>query len=689
VRLRTFGALALSQDSAQCDEARIQKRQLTVLAILAAERSTGMSRERLLGLVWSGKEQDKARQLLNQAIHSARKALGELVVLDDSALLRLNGEVLSSDVDDFLAALESGDFEQAVAVYSGPYLDAVYVPDAAEFEHWVEEKRSLLARQFVEALLTLARRAQETANYERAAEYYRRAAASDPFSAAITHALMSSLASAGDVSAALNVGRVYASLVRQELEAEPDEIVQQLTRALRAGNVPSISNSNRAQPEKSAEIVPDQTGKVDGNTREEGRSKEFAAPTLGGHHSFRATFKWLAIGACLAIPISGESPLVRSENGPASPPPRAAHSGTTLAPHVVQSTFDGSDARVLYLRGQTLLARRTLASIRRAITMYRAAIRRDPRFAPAYASLALANALLPYFSNDASADMYAEARVDARRALSLDSGSAPAYVALGMIAIDERAWNSAELHLRHALSLNAEEPTAHFYLSSLFAIEDRATEALEQANFAFQLDPLSNPIAANLAAAYYSLGRNEEAELQARHTLELDSTYSGGHQELGFILLAEHRYSAAIHEFEDGIRLEGREPYAGDLGILGYAYGVSGELAHARAILVTLDSLARTTHVDPAAKGFVWLGMGDRDRAFSAFELSFDGGGALLMNYFPNDPIFNSIRVDPRFSVLLSRADLPASTATEHVMTISSTRCTRLDSNARKGNPAC
>jgi hypothetical protein len=153
------------------------------------------------------------------------------------------------------------------------------------------------------------------------------------------------------------------------------------------------------------------------------------------------------------------------------------------------------------------------------------------------------------------------------------------------------------------------------------------------------------------------VGRNEEAELQARRTLELDSTYSAGHQELGFILLAEHRNAAALHEFERGIRLEGRQPYAGDLGILGYAYGVSG--------------------------------MGDHNRAFNAFQLSIDRGGVLLMDYSPNDPIFNPIRVDPRFSVLLSGVNLPPSGAAGRAMTMSSTRCTQLNINARRGSPTC
>jgi DNA-binding SARP family transcriptional activator len=390
VRLKTFGALALSQDSGQSDEAKIQKRQLTVLAILAAERPAGMSRERLLGLLWSGKEQEKARQLLTQAIHAARKALGEQVILEDSARLKLNSAILPSDVDDFLASVGRGDFENAVAAYTGPYLDAVYVSDASEFEHWVEEKRSLLARQFVEALLVLARAAQAEANYELAAAYYRRAAANDPFSATITHAFMSALAAAGDVTAALNVGRVHASLVRQELEAEPDARVQQLMRELRAGSHLDIDDSQHDRREllsskprietPEARLTNDlPLGAADLTTRPRLRS-----------HSFRTVVKWLVATGCLTILVSGASQAkVRLQDHSVSQSLSQPLYQTPIASRESPPvSLDAADARVLYLQGQTLLGRRTLASIERANKLFHDAIRRDDHFAPAYASLA-------------------------------------------------------------------------------------------------------------------------------------------------------------------------------------------------------------------------------------------------------------------------------------------------------------
>lgn len=660
MRLKTFGALALSQHSGQCVEAKIQKRQLTVLAILAAEGPAGMSRERLLGLLWSGKEQEKARQLLTQNIHAARKALGEQVILEESARLKLNSEILPSDVDDFIASIALGHFEGAVAAYTGAYLDAIYVPDAPEFEHWVEEKRSAFARQFVEALVVLARGAQTSANHELAAGYYRRAAANDPYSATITHAFMTALATAGDVTAALNVGRVHASLVRQELEAEPDARVQQLMQELRAGNALAIHDARGDHGAQSAAkpSIPESEECL--NNKVVVTATAPSARPDSASHSIGTVLKWLVTTGCVTLLVSGASQAtVRTQYQSATRSfSRPPFGRSSIARESTPISLDDTDARVLYLQGEALLGRRTLASMQRAIKLFQDAIRRDDHFAPAHASLALANALLPSFMNHAPSSFIVEARTEASRALSLDSGSIQAYVALGLLDIHEHEWASAEHEMRHALTLDPKDALAHFYLSCLLADEDRATESLEESSIAFQLDPLSNAISANLAAAYYAVGRNEEAELQARRTLDLDSTYSTGHQELGFILLAEHRNSDALLEFEKGVHLEGREPFAGDLGILGYAYAVTGDARRARAILGSLDSLSRTTYVDPAAQGFVWLGLSDYDRAFRAFELSLEHEGTLLLNYFPGDPMFNSMRVDPRFAALLIRAGL-------------------------------
>lgn len=256
MRLKAFGALALTADSGHADEAKIQRRQLAVLAVLAAEGLAGVTRDRLFGLLWPEKEQDRARQLLSQALFSARKALGAEVVLEGPSALHLNASILPSDVADFAKALAAGDLAGAVGAYSGPFLDAVYLAGASEFERWANGKRALYAQQFVDALSRLARSAGDANDHALAVSYLRRAAATDPLSGAVAHALILALTRAGDQSAALDAGRVHAALVREELEADPDATVLALLEEVRAGKLQQPPGRDRPPAVRAATPAP-------------------------------------------------------------------------------------------------------------------------------------------------------------------------------------------------------------------------------------------------------------------------------------------------------------------------------------------------------------------------------------------------------------------------------------------------
>ena len=237
MRLQTFGGLAIVNGSELPGVARIQRRQLAVLAVLAAEPSAAVSRERVLGLLWPDTEASKARHALDQVLYAIRRALGADVVISGPTSLQLDRSVLPNDVGDFDAALARGDHAGAVEAYAGPFLDGVSLGEAPEFEQWMDGRRVRYANAFVEALTRLAAAASAAHDYALAVTYLRRAATVDALSGTVTRALMLALARGGNATAALDVGRVHAALVREQLDAEPDRAVVQLMEELRAGTV--------------------------------------------------------------------------------------------------------------------------------------------------------------------------------------------------------------------------------------------------------------------------------------------------------------------------------------------------------------------------------------------------------------------------------------------------------------------
>ena len=232
-RLRTFGALALQKDGAAVEGAGAPRKALALLAVVAAARDAGIGREKLAALFWSESDAEHARGALKQTLHVLRRQLGSADALLGTAAIRLNPEVVHSDVERFHAALDAGDLAGAVAHYAGPFLDGVHVDHAPEAARWIDTERAELARRHADALTQLARAADARGALDEAVEWWRRLQAADLLNSRAAVGLMLALDAAGDRPAALQHARVHEALLREELGSSPDPAVAALAARLR------------------------------------------------------------------------------------------------------------------------------------------------------------------------------------------------------------------------------------------------------------------------------------------------------------------------------------------------------------------------------------------------------------------------------------------------------------------------
>src|SRR3989449_1422098 len=221
LHLKTFGGLSVAAETASARGAAQHRKTLALLALLAAARRRGMSRDKLIAYLWPDADTEHGRNLLNQACYTLRRDLHAPELFLGATELRLNPENISSDLQNFEEALDGGDPAGAVAVYSGPFLDGFYLSEAGEFEHWVEEERARLATRAAEALESLAARATATGDVRASLKWWRRLTELDPFSAHAALGLMQALVAAGERAEAVQHGLRYEAYVRQELGAEP------------------------------------------------------------------------------------------------------------------------------------------------------------------------------------------------------------------------------------------------------------------------------------------------------------------------------------------------------------------------------------------------------------------------------------------------------------------------------------
>jgi serine/threonine-protein kinase len=185
-------------------------------------------------LLWSERESEKARQALTQSLYHARKALSQEDLFFASADLRLNPEVIRTDIEDFSEAIDRGDLGSAVALYHGPFLDGFHLADAPEFERWMSDERSAFHARVVRAWEQLATEAEAASDYRGAADRWRQLAALEPMNSRIALALMRALAAAGDRAGAIQYARIHEALLQDQLDVTPHPAIAALANQLRA-----------------------------------------------------------------------------------------------------------------------------------------------------------------------------------------------------------------------------------------------------------------------------------------------------------------------------------------------------------------------------------------------------------------------------------------------------------------------
>jgi DNA-binding SARP family transcriptional activator/TolB-like protein len=234
LRLRTLGGVYVaSEEGEPIVGAATQRRLLALLTVLAVAGDRGCSREKLVALLWPEADEERARHSLTQALYEVRRALGVDDVFLVGGDIRLNRQQLSSDVREMEEALDEGELERAVALYSGPFADGFFLPGSGEFEQWVSAQRARLEDRIALALDRLAGQAEEAGQLRDALDLRKRLAAIRPLDTSAAVALMTTFAFAGDRAGALQYARVHEVLLKEQLGLDPDPAVVSLVARLR------------------------------------------------------------------------------------------------------------------------------------------------------------------------------------------------------------------------------------------------------------------------------------------------------------------------------------------------------------------------------------------------------------------------------------------------------------------------
>lgn len=232
-KLDLLGGVTLQGPAGPLSGPVVQRRRLALLALLSVARDHGLSRDKTIGYLWSESPTARARHLLSESIYVIRKEVGDDAILASGDELRLNSRIVRCDVTEFEAALERGDSQGALELYRGPFLDGFFLPQALEFEHWLERERARLQSRALEACELMVHRAEATGALDDAVKWGRRAVMLSDDDEATVRRLIGLLARSGNRAGALQVYEDFVRQMHDEYELEPSEETRRLIEWIR------------------------------------------------------------------------------------------------------------------------------------------------------------------------------------------------------------------------------------------------------------------------------------------------------------------------------------------------------------------------------------------------------------------------------------------------------------------------
>ena len=559
LKLKLLGGFELEG----ADRQRLPTRKAeALLAYLVMPAGRTHSREKLASLLWGDRGDVKARHCLAQTLHLVRKTLGANSINPlraDSRTIAVDESSVDVDVATFekFAAQKTKDaLAQAASLYKGDFLGGMHVREVA-FESWLLGEQRRLHNMAENALEALLQQQFDKDEDDAAAETALQLLNLDPTNESVHRTLMRIYYRADRREAAIRQYLSCAEHLSRELGIEPDKKTTSLYREIsnnliacrrlaEAKGNPSedVSIPHSAKDRPSIAVLPfanlsrdpDQEFFADGIVEDVitvlsrfpslfviARSSTFTykdhviditqvARELGVRYvvegSVRKAGNRVLITARLIDAASGNHLWADRFNGSLDDVFELQDQiteqiviGVEPAIHLRERerarrmSPDSLDAWELLQRGLSHLYRVNRSDRTEAIRLFREAIKLDPEFAAAHAHLAYAiwasrSVTLGHAEN--SARSAALARAAAERAISLDPNEPMAHFALGRLQGYTGEAEMAISEMRTAIAINPNFDRGHHGLGwAYYYAAGQVEEALPHLDTAVRLSPRS------------------------------------------------------------------------------------------------------------------------------------------------------------------------------------------------------
>src|SRR2546427_4733480 len=327
---------------------------------------------------------------------------------------------------------------------------------------------------------------------------------------------------------------------------------------------------------------------------------------------------------------------------------------------IEQKAPEDIGAYVLYLRGRYHWSKRTKEDLERAIAYFDEAIRKDPNYALAHAGMADCYTLMGRHLYLPAKEAFSKARDYANRALELNDNLAEAHTSLAAVLMNyDWDWDAAEEQFRHAIHLNPNYATAHYWHSVLLQTKGRLQESIAAAEKAQVLDPLSPVIGMGVAQTYLFSEQYDKGIAECRKYLEMNPNFVVAHDFLIHLYVHNGSFEKATSEAQKLVDISERNAEA--MAHVAYVHAASGKTEEAKKLLEASiadpNADPRLGYSNPTIFITVYSILGDLDSGFLWAEKALESGKIS----FPTlrfSPDLKNFRTDPRYNSLLAKAHL-------------------------------
>ena len=232
IQITTFGGLSIGHpDEPVKDSAGepVSSKSRELLALLVTGGSEGLTREAIISRLWPETPERKALASLRVALTGLRKAVGSDALVQDGPYLKLDRELVRTDMWEFdslaeqwKACLRSGTghaaedrARRALELYRGDFLPEFYATV-------LEDQQFRLMNAARELMLWMAERNLERVEHADAVRWGRRLLAMDPCSEKACRIIMKGLAAMGDRAAAIRQYQRLKNSLASEFRTVPD-----------------------------------------------------------------------------------------------------------------------------------------------------------------------------------------------------------------------------------------------------------------------------------------------------------------------------------------------------------------------------------------------------------------------------------------------------------------------------------